>query len=1197
MDTEGSRCFELAAQGKLQELKSLLVAAGNHHRVRTRTDSRGRTLLHVAAKHGRTDVANYLLELDPSSLDLKDADGNTALHLAAMNNHLEVADLLLSSGASAVSQNNRKVLPLHIALQNGSSTDMISVFTKHTVDIQARGFRDYTSLHVVAANNNLEALKVLYESALSCYPDTISDNVLLQSVDRDGLTPIHLAARKGSHDVLEFMITKAIEHGLKLRIVLERLSEKDSTPLHFAVESNAQGIVRVLLRHGASPTISNGKQGPPIHLACSQNKLNLVRVMVEQCGQEIVNCKNNEEQTPLHSCAPLIAGKELISYLLSQGSMLDTQDANGRTPLQIAVRYGNVTSVDQLLASGSSPLVKDSCGCNSLHLAIMFKRREVFIRLLKHPSATEMSDTPNNDGDFPIHLALREGLSSYVAPLLETTLCQATDRDNNNYLHLAALAGDKKTIETLLACSFAKSMINATNSTGKTPLHCSAINGDLMSISLLLDHGAVVNKCYLGLTPFMYACLEGRLASAKVLYEAHPFQRDWKDDRGNTALHLAASSGSADVTTYCLDLGMVIGLNGQQKSFFDIIIEAADSSLATAVLQHERWEECLDVASPNKPHPVIRLLNQIPNVFQVILDNSITRSPLDALHEDYWEEYNFKYVSLRSQVPDSDGYEMKAKDTLGSGDTSSSTNQDEALVEIAATARSVSRSDTSQVLLEMESLNINQEHEHISKDANVNLEVSRSTQLAADFDTTLITTDRHKKKQVLGGHQATDGSEEQSRGANVPSMKVLKLLAKKRSKRYLTHPVVVKYLHLKWVDYARTLYVGKLLMILLQTIFLSTFIGIAPVPSPRGPRMPADIDPSINTSNTSSLLENNPDAVINTAANVIRFVTIFFATLNAIIMFSTIYVMRFKLIAKFISEFEFWFYSAAVISTLVYLIPFQGLNSVVPEAGVIAVFLSWCVTLFQFELFSVDILGIHVSMLISTTKNVVKVLSICFFLFCAFAFSFHILVGSFSELQFTNIGTSLISSFSAALAIIDLNAFVALEFAGLLPFPVLTFIFYVLLLILLPIVLINLLIGLAVGDIAKIQEEAEINRQVVVVTNLSKVDKRLLPKNLLCKFCRMSYKCYPNRVHTGTETQISGMLVKLRNMLMDSDQNSASTELESGLDNSNKELLTMQRQVDQLMHMQTKQAEAMTRIEVMLQKLMEHQDLECDPEY
>ncbi|MCG8623185.1 MAG: ankyrin repeat domain-containing protein, partial [Proteobacteria bacterium] len=243
-------------------------------------------------------------------------------------------------------------------------------------------------------------------------------------------------------------------------------------------------------------------------------------------------------QSHLQSGSSLkLTGKPLASFMPSKGAVPDTE---GYTPLQMAVRYGNIACMEELLASGSSPLVKGKYGCNCLHIAVVFKRKVIFKRLLKHPKITEMSNDTNNDGDLPIHLALQKGISNFVTLLLKSTHHQVMDKDNNNYLHLAAIAGDEKTMENLLAYPFAESMMNATNFSGKTPLHCSAISGNPGCIYFLLDHGVMVSKCHYGKTPFMYACSEGNVQCAKLLYEAHPFQRDWKDDQGNTALHLAA---------------------------------------------------------------------------------------------------------------------------------------------------------------------------------------------------------------------------------------------------------------------------------------------------------------------------------------------------------------------------------------------------------------------------------------------------------------------------------------------------------------------------------------------------------------------------------------------------------------------------------------------------------------------------------
>ena len=189
---------------------------------------------------------------------------------------------------------------------------------------------------------------------------------------------------------------------------------------------------------------------------------------------------------------------------------------------------------------------------------------------------------------------------------------------------------------------------------------------------------------------------------------------------------------------------------------------------------------------------------------------------------------------------------------------------------------------------------------------------------------------------------------------------------------------MVKYLDLKWVDYAHIIYVIKCLLVLLMTIFLSIFIGIAPIPS--------QLDPSTTDNGSTSDL---PVGEISAAANVVRFITIFFAALNAIIWLTIMYVTRLKLITHLVEEFGFWLYGCAIFSTLIYLIPFIGLNSVIYEAGAIAVFTAWFVALLQIEVLGV--VGIYVSMLISTTRNVLKVLAVCLFLFfCVCLFFSHL---------------------------------------------------------------------------------------------------------------------------------------------------------------------------------------------------------------
>ena len=873
---------------------------------------------------------------------------------------------------------------------------------------------------------------------------------------------------------------------------------------------------------------------------------------MDLCGNRTLK---EQDQSHLQVSSSLnLTRKPMVSFLPSKGTVPDPQ---GCTPLQMAVRYGNIECMEQLLASGSSPLVKDTCGCNCLHIAVIFKRKVIFNRLLKHPKITEMSNDTNNDGDLPIHLALRKGLSNFVILLLKSTHYEVMDKDGNNYLHLAALAGDEKTIENLLTYPFAKSMMNTTNSSRKTPLHCSAISGNPGCIYLLLDHGVTVSKCHCGKTPFMYACSEGMPKCAKLLFEAHPFQRDWKDDEGNTALHLAAKSGSPNMTNYCLDVGMVISLNNEQNSFFDIIVEAINSKLAISVLRHQRWQECLDTSCPTKPHPVMRLIDLIPSAFSVILNQSIQRSPLDPKHKDYWEKYNFKYISL----PLGPSASTDSNEILGDDHKEGAAQPSKSRVEPCSAQPEVQ-------------LQIESSPQNGKSNESLQLEILPAIHKSANHSTSSLTEKEVKTSSLPT--QGTHISHHTREGDNVPSLQVLKLLAKNKYKQCLTHPLVEKYLHLKWKDCAHKPYFIKSLLVLLWTILLSVFIGISPVPSQLEKT-------TVTNVSASDLLEEE----ISTAANVIRFITIFFTIVNSFFWLGNIYLLRLKLINHFVEEFEFWLNGCAIVATLIYLIPFSGLNSVIHEAGAIAVFTCWVDALVHLEIFG--FIGIYVLMLMSITKNVLKVLIICLFFFCAFAFALYILVGSVPELQFTNVGTSLVSSISSALAIIELEIFVALESS--LRFRVLVFIFYVLLLIMLPIVVINLLIGLSVGDIAQIQADAKINRQLFILTNLARLEQFLSPKVLLLRCNRENYVHYPNRVGGSWFKKV---MKKIGDYVLFIDAEVAISigQLEEeacpeAREEEGTSIEKLQSHIKQLTQTQD-------RMEMMLHKLMENQGLKCD---
>ena len=500
--------------------------------------------------------------------------------------------------------------------------------------------------------DNLEALELLHNSI--CLNQIFKEKVSFRlcAADADNLTPIHVAARVGSARALDSMMCKCMGHGYPPEVVLSFLDEENSTPLHAAVDGGHLAVVEVLLKHGAVPTHIKADQPPPIHLACSQGKLDMVKVMVEYGGKGILQTHDHFGQTPLHRSASGLNYIGVLSYLIDEGVEVNAIDNQGRTPLTYAMFVGSLCAVRTLIKHGADPLIKDRQGQNALHVAIDRRRKAIVGCLLDLPIAAQLVVDCDLQSRNPLHVALCNGYEELVSPLVSAIriqLCNCNDSEGNNFLHLAAASGDHRALAILLNLPSSQMLLNKTNHSGGTPLHRAAGNGHTQCVELLLSHGAMSHRCHEGVTPFMFACFQGHIQCAKLIHDAFPFQKDWTDNNGNNALHLAVRSGSTATVSSVLDLGIAITHNHDRVSFFDLILKIPDSKLAMAAISNSRWEEVLDCSSSHRQQPMIGLIQRLPEVAKCVLDRCHAQSTLDKRDTDFWVKYNFKYLKLDEQ--------------------------------------------------------------------------------------------------------------------------------------------------------------------------------------------------------------------------------------------------------------------------------------------------------------------------------------------------------------------------------------------------------------------------------------------------------------------------------------------------------------------------------------------------------------------
>lgn len=134
----------------------------------------------------------------------------TALHLAVLGNHTELVSFLLEDDANPFAEDIHGSAPKDICIDNSDRIDpkISFLFQKHSALLSF-----FTS---VERDDFAEVQRLLMHGI-----DITSK--------RKGFTPLHLAATRGSRNVLEALLKadKAIEH-------IDILSEDGKTPLHCA---------------------------------------------------------------------------------------------------------------------------------------------------------------------------------------------------------------------------------------------------------------------------------------------------------------------------------------------------------------------------------------------------------------------------------------------------------------------------------------------------------------------------------------------------------------------------------------------------------------------------------------------------------------------------------------------------------------------------------------------------------------------------------------------------------------------------------------------------------------------------------------------------------------------------------------------------------------------------------------------------
>jgi len=343
--------------------------------------------LGVACAGGYLSIVQSLVAFN-ASVNALDDTGKTALNVACQHGHVDIVNWLLAA-MKKESENE----------QASSSSDCQYRNKKRRLDVEFkadgdRPCKESMPLHAASNQGNVEICSLLLDAGSN-----------IDSTDRDGSTPLHLACGRGNNARIE--------------------------------------VASLLLDRSANVNVADNSGCTPLMLACTWAHLNLVSVLLA-CNANPDGKDDNGDTAIL-----LISGRdtdaseywEICNALLKAGADVNCANKNGSTPISIATEYGHRDLVTLFLQHNCRLDVVDEDDDGLVECAAMGGDVGIAELLLKHgapigPSALACAAKKQATDIFKLLLAYRADIESEGRKYQRTALEWAHEHKNLQLLHI-----------------------------------------------------------------------------------------------------------------------------------------------------------------------------------------------------------------------------------------------------------------------------------------------------------------------------------------------------------------------------------------------------------------------------------------------------------------------------------------------------------------------------------------------------------------------------------------------------------------------------------------------------------------------------------------------------------------------------------------------------------------------------------------
>ncbi|XP_062985937.1 transient receptor potential cation channel subfamily A member 1 [Elgaria multicarinata webbii] len=983
-----------------------------------------------------------------------------------------------ADAASIASQDVFKVI------SDGSTCRLRSFIKKNRDGLKKLDDLNATPLHHAAGNGQLELMQMIIDG---------SSVEVLNVTDSSGNTPLHWATKKNQTESIKLLLSRGANPNI--------LNSNTMAPLHLAVQCLYNELVKIFVEHSTTDVNLEGEGGnTPVLVACYKDNSEALKLLIENGAK--ISKTNNMGCMPVHVAA-FSGAKACMEIVMKKGEDLGYSPENhinftniGKcSSLHLAVQSGDLEMIKMCIEYGAQIDLKQNDKCTALHFAATQGATEILKLMMSSYTGDEpIIDALDGNKETLLHRAalfdhyeLAEYLMSMGikidgvdiegrTPLLLASSCaswkivnlllskganvELKDHLGRNFLHLTVLhpGGLQHLDEQFLKMKHIKELVTDEDNEGCTPLHYACRQGVPISVNSLLQlNVSICSKSRDRKSPLHFAASYGRINTCQRLLRDMEDTRllNEGDKKGMTPLHLAAQNGHEKVVQFLLKKGALFlcdykGWTALHHAAFGGYTRTMQIILNTNVKCTDKVDEegntALHLAAKEGHAKAVRLL--LDDNAKILLNKTEASFLHEAIHNRRKEVVNVVILHKRWE------------ESVKTFSHYSSTNKCGVLEMVEYLPECLK--------LVLDNCIIESSEEKSSRDFSVEYNF-RYLQCPLKFTKQLKEAD-----EVI-----------------YEPLTALNAMVRHNRVELLSHPVCTEYLLMKWMAYGFRAHLLNLAVYSLGLLPLTLLIThIEPEP-----------EVSFNTTYKSGPFDKKNSYFIKVCMCLVLIMSLFGICKEIIQLFQ----QKLKYLLDYSNLLDWTIYTTSIIfvSSLFINLPVR----LQWECGAIAIFLSWMNFLLYLQRF--ENYGIYIVMFWEILRTLIRIVVVFFFLMLAFGLSFHVLLGS--QETYGTPYLSVMQTFAMMLGDINYrDAFLEPMLHDKLPYPFLSFLILIVFSLLIPILLMNLLIGLAVGDIAEVQKFAALKRIAMQVNLHTNLEKKL-PYWFLSRVDQDSIIVYPNR--------------------------------------------------------------------------------------